>query len=107
MEDFFFLLLGGIYKEHEAPTLTFYTCFCFVGECMAIKTDIKLPDQGNCKRCGFISSQDICKACVLLEGLNKGMPKLGITKTSKATKIIINNQQNNDTFYSTPKNLDF
>lgn len=30
---------------------------------------------GQCKKCGYISSQDVCKACVLLEGLNKGRPK--------------------------------
>ena len=30
---------------------------------------------GICKRCGYISSQPLCKACVLLEGLNKGLPR--------------------------------
>jgi cytoplasmic tRNA 2-thiolation protein 1 len=30
---------------------------------------------GQCKRCGYLSSQDICKACLLLEGLNKNRPK--------------------------------
>ena len=30
---------------------------------------------GKCKRCGYLSSQDICKACMLLEGLNKNKPK--------------------------------
>lgn len=33
---------------------------------------------GQCKKCGYISSQDVCKACVLLEGLNKGRPKNNI-----------------------------
>jgi cytoplasmic tRNA 2-thiolation protein 1 len=33
---------------------------------------------GTCKRCGYMSSQEICKACVLLEGLNKNRPKLEI-----------------------------
>lgn len=42
-----------------------------------------MPSQGVCKRCNYISSQDLCKACVLLEGLNKGLPKLGIGKSSK------------------------
>ncbi len=27
---------------------------------------------------------EICKACVMLEGLNKGKPKLGIGKSNKA-----------------------
>lgn len=37
----------------------------------------KLPKQqiGKCTRCGYLSSQDICKACMLLEGLNRNRPK--------------------------------
>ena len=40
----------------------------------------KLPKQqiGKCVRCGYLSSQDICKACMLLEGLNKNRPKTQI-----------------------------
>ncbi|KAL5118889.1 cytosolic thiouridylase subunit Ctu1 [Pleosporales sp. CAS-2024a] len=33
---------------------------------------------GQCKRCGYLSSQDVCKACVLLGGLNKARPKKNI-----------------------------
>ncbi|KAH8668233.1 hypothetical protein BGZ60DRAFT_46420 [Tricladium varicosporioides] len=33
---------------------------------------------GNCNKCGYMSSQDICKACTLLEGLNKNRPKMEI-----------------------------
>ena len=33
---------------------------------------------GKCARCGYLSSQDICKACMLLEGLNKNRPKMQI-----------------------------
>ncbi|KAF2812252.1 adenine nucleotide alpha hydrolases-like protein [Mytilinidion resinicola] len=36
---------------------------------------------GQCARCGYLSSQDICKACVLLEGLNKNRPKNSIEVT--------------------------
>ncbi|PQE16870.1 pp-loop atpase superfamily protein [Rutstroemia sp. NJR-2017a BBW] len=32
----------------------------------------------TCKKCGYMSSQEICKACVLLEGLNKNRPKMEI-----------------------------
>ncbi|XP_055936101.1 cytoplasmic tRNA 2-thiolation protein 1-like [Argiope bruennichi] len=53
------------------------------GECMRLKKEIKLPPQGLCKKCGYISSQEICKACVMLEGLNTGVPELGIKKSSK------------------------
>ena len=33
---------------------------------------------GECERCGYMSSQKICKACVLLEGLNKNRPKTDV-----------------------------
>ena len=33
---------------------------------------------GNCKRCGYMSSQEICQACTLLEGLNKNRPQIRI-----------------------------
>ncbi|KAI4356185.1 hypothetical protein L6164_000227 [Bauhinia variegata] len=48
------------------------------GENFRISTTTKMPEQGTCERCGYISSQKWCKACVLLEGLNRGLPKLGI-----------------------------
>ncbi|GFP80155.1 cytoplasmic tRNA 2-thiolation protein 1 [Phtheirospermum japonicum] len=51
------------------------------GEDFRISTFTKMPEQGNCERCGYISSQKWCKACVLLEGLNRGLPKLGIGRT--------------------------
>lgn len=55
------------------------------GENLCVSTDVKdrLPSQGICQRCGYISSMEVCKACILLEGLNKGKPKLGIGKSSK------------------------
>lgn len=53
------------------------------GECMKIKEEIMLPTQDICSKCGYISSQSICKACVMLEGLNTGVPNLGIKKSSK------------------------
>jgi len=50
------------------------------GEDFVLKEDVKekLPEQGSCERCGYMSSRNICKACVLVEGLERGMPKLGI-----------------------------
>ena len=42
------------------------------GESLAIKKELKLPTQGICERCGYMSSMNLCKACNLLEGLNKG-----------------------------------
>lgn len=48
------------------------------------KSDTATPQKskkqvmGVCKRCGYLSSQEVCKACVLLEGLNKSRPKNAI-----------------------------
>ncbi|KAI9675515.1 MAG: nucleotidyltransferase [Trizodia sp. TS-e1964] len=33
---------------------------------------------GSCSRCGYISSQLVCKACMLLEGLNRDRPRVEI-----------------------------
>lgn len=56
------------------------------GESFRISTLTKMPEQGMCERCGYISSQKWCKACVLLEGLNRGLPKLGIGRTRVSDK---------------------
>jgi cytoplasmic tRNA 2-thiolation protein 1 len=52
------------------------------GENMHLSTETKdkMPTVGKCARCGYISSQKLCKACVLLEGLNKGRPKVDISE---------------------------
>jgi cytoplasmic tRNA 2-thiolation protein 1 len=52
------------------------------GENMHLSTETKdkMPSVGKCERCGYISSQKLCKACVLLEGLNKGRPKVDISE---------------------------
>lgn len=39
---------------------------------------------GQCERCGYLSSQQICKACVLLEGLNKARPRTEIEVSDAA-----------------------
>ncbi|XP_053208257.1 cytoplasmic tRNA 2-thiolation protein 1-like [Panonychus citri] len=57
------------------------------GEVLAVDEGIRLPIQGTCERCSYISSQRICKACVMLEGLRKGLPRLGIVKSSKVKMI--------------------
>ncbi|XP_060563866.1 cytoplasmic tRNA 2-thiolation protein 1-like [Ruditapes philippinarum] len=53
------------------------------GESLSVKKEVRMPVQGVCERCGYISSNPVCKACVMLEGLNKGLPRLGIGKTHK------------------------
>ncbi|KAI9317570.1 cytoplasmic tRNA 2-thiolation protein 1 [Dichotomocladium elegans] len=57
------------------------------GEAFEIKADVKMPTPKTCKRCGYMSSNDICKACVLLEGLNRGLPQLGVGKGTDMRRI--------------------
>jgi len=53
------------------------------GESLKIDAStVKLPKKMNCGRCGFVSSNVLCKACVLLEGLNKGKAKQAIGRKS-------------------------
>eukprot|EP00736_Rhodelphis_marinus_P002067 Rmarinus@m.2937 len=40
----------------------------------------RMPNQGKCEQCGYIASNKLCKACVLLENLNKGTAKLAVSK---------------------------
>ncbi|KAJ5586839.1 uncharacterized protein N7459_002604 [Penicillium hispanicum] len=42
------------------------------------KAKIKTQTMGHCERCGYMSSQRICKACMLLDGLNRNRPKTAI-----------------------------
>ncbi|XP_014231639.1 uncharacterized protein LOC106655627 [Trichogramma pretiosum] len=48
---------------------------------------VKLPERRTCTRCGFVASQEICKACTLLEGLNRGIPLMGVGKSNKAKRL--------------------
>lgn len=49
------------------------------GESIKIDTtNVSFPKKMNCTQCGFVSSNDLCKACVLLEGLNKGKARVAI-----------------------------
>ncbi|CAL8096301.1 unnamed protein product [Calicophoron daubneyi] len=48
------------------------------GEQMIIRQDVKMPKQTLCEKCGCVSSQPKCQACLLLESLNASLPKLSI-----------------------------
>ncbi|KAK9835217.1 hypothetical protein WJX81_006428 [Elliptochloris bilobata] len=43
----------------------------------------QLPLAGSCERCGYITSQAVCKVCVLLEGLNRGRPGQGVGRAGQ------------------------
>jgi len=36
---------------------------------------------GPCERCGYITSQKLCRACVLLDSLNRGRPQVALRTT--------------------------
>ena len=46
---------------------------------------------GLCERCGYISSNQICKACALLEGLNKGKAKVAIGVSGSSSSSVPSN----------------
>ncbi|OAA68040.1 Rossmann-like alpha/beta/alpha sandwich fold protein [Niveomyces insectorum RCEF 264] len=42
------------------------------------KATVARQTLGTCERCGYMSSQAICQACTLLQGLNKNRPQIRI-----------------------------
>lgn len=36
---------------------------------------VKEQVMGSCKKCGYLTSQEFCQACALIEGLNKNRPR--------------------------------
>ncbi|XP_041977518.1 cytoplasmic tRNA 2-thiolation protein 1 [Aricia agestis] len=87
----------ALLKDMEKVRPTCIMDIIYSGETLSVKEEVTLPTQRVCMRCNFVSSQEVCKACVLLEGLNKGLPKLGIGKSSKAKRMLeeYNNRQRN------------
>jgi cytoplasmic tRNA 2-thiolation protein 1 len=54
------------------------------GEAFQIQSGAaKAQVAGRCIRCGYISSNELCKACVLLEGLNSGNATSAVGKSKK------------------------
>ena len=68
-------------KDLESIRSSVIIDIIFSGDSLLVKEDVKMPIQKTCKRCGYIASQELCKACLLLEGLNKGLPRLGVGKS--------------------------
>lgn len=57
---------------------------------MEIKADgpnVTVKPIGSCERCGFMSSNKLCKACVLLEGLRKGQASLATSNLRKQKRL--------------------
>ncbi|KAI9331456.1 hypothetical protein DFJ73DRAFT_857288 [Zopfochytrium polystomum] len=53
----------------------------YSGEAYQVKEGIANRVAGRCERCGFMSSNKLCKACILLEGLNRGLPVTKVLET--------------------------
>ena len=54
------------------------------GEDIVPEVGAKLPKKRRCSRCGYLSSNELCKACILLQKLNQGLPRVVIAETSLA-----------------------
>lgn len=89
------LKISSLQKDLEKVRPSVIMDIIHSGEQIKFKSTVKKPVRGICKRCGFVSSQQPCKACVLLEGLNRGLPKLGIGKRSRADKMIAQQDKDN------------
>ncbi|TDL29188.1 hypothetical protein BD410DRAFT_779519 [Rickenella mellea] len=50
------------------------------GEAFEVKEEVRKGQkaQQTCRKCGYMSSNDLCKACTLLEGLEKGLAEARI-----------------------------
>ncbi|EMR08516.1 cytoplasmic tRNA 2-thiolation protein 1 [Pneumocystis murina B123] len=83
------------------------------GEAFLLSDAVKknLPTQKNCKKCGYMSSNDYCKACILLEGLNSRISRSGIEEIKKSMIIEIMRNSikmiNNQKYEENQKGLDF
>jgi len=68
-------------KDLEAARPSAIIDIIHSGEAWAVKEEIKATQkaQQTCKRCGYMSSNELCKACTLLEGLERGVTDAGVT----------------------------
>ncbi|KAE9388624.1 hypothetical protein BT96DRAFT_968065 [Gymnopus androsaceus JB14] len=72
-------------KDLEAARPSAIIDIIHSGEAFEVREEIKATQkiQQTCKRCGYMSSNDLCKACTLLEGLERGMAASGITDRAR------------------------
>lgn len=49
-------------------------------ERLALAPAARPPPPGACSRCGALASRALCQACALLDGLQRGRPRLAIGK---------------------------
>jgi hypothetical protein len=45
----------------------------------------RLTESETCLRCGYMSSNDLCKACALLQGLESGLDRSALVRPAAIT----------------------
>jgi len=72
-------------KDLEAARPSAIIDIIHSGEAFEVREEIKATQkvQQTCQRCGYMSSNALCKACTLLEGLERGMANSGITDKAR------------------------
>ncbi|KAF8911931.1 cytoplasmic tRNA 2-thiolation protein 1 [Mucidula mucida] len=72
-------------KDLEAARPSAIIDIIHSGEAFEIRDEVKATQklQQTCKRCGYMSSNELCKACTLLEGLERGIAASGITERAR------------------------
>ncbi|KAF4602130.1 nucleotidyltransferase [Pleurotus pulmonarius] len=72
-------------KDLEAARPSVIIDIIHSGEAFEIRDEVKATQKAQqvCKRCGYMSSNDLCKACTLLEGLERGLANAGITDRAR------------------------
>lgn len=67
-------------KDLEAARASAVADLGHSAEHLALRPEAGRAARGACTRCGAVASQPVCAACLLLEGLERGLPRLGLGK---------------------------
>jgi cytoplasmic tRNA 2-thiolation protein 1 len=75
-------MLRTLIKDLERERPQAILDLIYSGDSLSVKDDVKKADEKRCERCGYITSQRLCKACLLLYGLNNDDTAVGIAAVS-------------------------
>ncbi|NXA57125.1 CTU1 protein, partial [Nothocercus julius] len=67
-------------KELEATRASAVAALGHSGRFLAVREQVATKALRACSQCGFAASQPLCKACVLLASLERGLPRLALGK---------------------------
>ncbi|NXT20382.1 CTU1 protein, partial [Syrrhaptes paradoxus] len=70
----------ALLKDLEATRPSSVAALGHSGRRLAISAEVATKTLGACRRCGFAASQELCKACVLVASLERGLPRVGLGK---------------------------